>query len=98
MTWLRNGIVQPDTGFTVGDINYPAGWIANNSQVERDKLNITIAATPSKGSASNVVVTSSGEYLIYQAPTSGSSDTITYTVSDGVNTSTSAANIVITLT
>ena len=46
MTWLRNGNVQPDTGFTVGDINYPAGWIANNSQVERDKLNITIAATP----------------------------------------------------
>ena len=46
MTWLRNGIVQPDTGFTVGDVNYPAGWIANNSQVERNKLNITIAAAP----------------------------------------------------
>ena len=46
MTWLRNGNVQPDTGFTVGDVNYPAGWIANNSQSERDKLNITLAAQP----------------------------------------------------
>ena len=46
MTWLRNGNPQPDTGFTVGDVNYPAGWIANNSQSERDKLNITIAAAP----------------------------------------------------
>lgn len=46
MTWLRNGTVQPDTGFTVGDVNYPAGWIANNSQSERDKLNITLAAPP----------------------------------------------------
>jgi hypothetical protein len=46
MTWLRNGVPQPDTGFTVGDINYPAGWIANNSQSERAKLNITLAAEP----------------------------------------------------
>ena len=46
MTWLRNGTLQPDTGFTVGDINYPAGWIKNNSQAERDKLNITLAPQP----------------------------------------------------
>ena len=46
MTWLRDGNVQPDTGFTVGDVNYPAGWIANNSQSERDKLNIKLAAEP----------------------------------------------------
>lgn len=46
MTWLRNGNVQPDTGFTVGDVSYPAGWIANNSQAERDKLNIRLAAVP----------------------------------------------------
>ena len=58
---------------------------------------LTIAATPSKGSGATVI-TSSGEYLIYQAPTSGSSDTISYTVNDGINTSTSSANIVITLT
>ena len=46
MTWLRNGIVQPDTGFTVGDVNYPAGWIKNNSQLEREKLNIKLATQP----------------------------------------------------
>ena len=46
MAWLRDGNPQPDTGFTVGDVNYPAGWIANNSQSERDKLNITLAAAP----------------------------------------------------
>ena len=43
MAWLRDGNLQPDTGFTVGDVNYPAGWIKNNSQSERDKLNITLA-------------------------------------------------------
>ena len=46
MTWLRNGVPQPDTGFTVGDVNYPAGWIAINPQSERNKLNITVAAVP----------------------------------------------------
>ena len=44
MAWLRDGNPQPDTGFTVGDVNYPAGWIKNNSQSERDKLNIVAAA------------------------------------------------------
>jgi hypothetical protein len=46
MTWLRNGNVQPDTGFTVGDVNYPAGWIKNNPQSEREKLNIRLAPPP----------------------------------------------------
>ena len=46
MAWLRNGNPQPDTGFTVGDVNYPAGWIEKNSQAERDKLNITYATPP----------------------------------------------------
>ena len=46
MAWLRNGVLQPDTGFTVDDVNYPTGWIANNSQSERDKLNITVAPEP----------------------------------------------------
>jgi len=46
MTWLRNGNVQPDTGFTVGDVNYPASWIKNAPQSERDKLNITLAPQP----------------------------------------------------
>mgnify|MGYP003137301889 CR=1 FL=1 len=40
MSWLRNGTAQPDTGFTSGDVNYPAGWIKNASQSEREKLNI----------------------------------------------------------
>ena len=43
MAWLRDGNPQPDTGFTVGDVNYPAGWIKNNSQSDRDKLNIVAA-------------------------------------------------------
>ena len=43
MNWLRNGIAQPDTGFTVGDVNYPAEWIKNAPQSERDKLNIVVA-------------------------------------------------------
>ncbi len=46
MAWLRNGNPQPDTGFTVGDVNYPVGWIKNNSQSERAKLNITVAPEP----------------------------------------------------
>ena len=29
MPYTRNGNPQPDTGFTVGGINYPRGWIAN---------------------------------------------------------------------
>jgi len=47
MSWLRNGVAQSDTGFTSGDVNYPAGWIKNASQSEREKLNIVPApATP----------------------------------------------------
>ena len=46
MAWLRNGNPQPDTGFTVGDVNYPAGWIKNAPESERTKLNITEAASP----------------------------------------------------
>ena len=43
MAWLRDGNSPPDTGFTVGDVNYPAGWIKNAPQSERDKLNIVAA-------------------------------------------------------
>jgi len=46
MAWLRNNVPQPDTGFTVGDVNYPATWIKNAPQSEREKLNITLAAEP----------------------------------------------------
>tara|TARA_R100000458_G_C8251743_1_gene228585 strand:- start:23 stop:610 length:588 start_codon:yes stop_codon:yes gene_type:complete len=46
MAWLRNGFPQPDTGFTVGDVNYPARWIQNASQSERNNLNITVAPEP----------------------------------------------------
>ena len=46
MAWLKDGNPQPDTGFTVGDVNYPAGWIKNAPQSERDKLNIIRAARP----------------------------------------------------
>ena len=44
MAWLRNGNPQPDTGFTVGEVNYPANWIKNAPQSERTKLNIVAAA------------------------------------------------------
>ena len=30
MPYTRNGIPQADTGFTEGDVTYPAGWIASN--------------------------------------------------------------------
>lgn len=43
MSWLRNGNPQPDTGFTADDVNYPAGWIKNAPQSEREKLNIVAA-------------------------------------------------------
>ena len=46
MAWLRNGLPQSDTGFTVGDVNYPARWIKNASQSERNNLNITVAPEP----------------------------------------------------
>jgi len=29
MPYTRNGTPQPDTGFTVNDVVYPAGWISN---------------------------------------------------------------------
>ena len=45
MSWLRNGVPQSDTGFTSGDVNYPAGWIKNASQSERENLKI-VAAPP----------------------------------------------------
>jgi len=35
---------------------------------------------------------------LYLAPTSGSTETITYKVNDGINTSTATADIVVTLT
>jgi hypothetical protein len=59
---------------------------------------LTIATIPSKG-AGEAVITSSGEYFIYQAPDTDAdlSDVISYTVNDGINTSASA-NITITLT
>ena len=59
---------------------------------------LTIASVPSKG-AGGTVIPSSGEYLIYAAPTTDGDleDVISYTVSDGISTSASA-NITITLT
>ncbi len=39
MPYTRNGSPQPDTGFTSGDVSYPAGWIAANKS-EWSKLNI----------------------------------------------------------
>ena len=31
MPYTRNGNPQPDTGFTVNDVVYPSGWIANSA-------------------------------------------------------------------
>jgi hypothetical protein len=46
----------------------------------------------------SVAVSDDGSYLLYQAPTTGSTETLTYKVNDGINISTASADIVVTLT
>tara|TARA_R110002167_G_scaffold138896_3_gene326295 strand:- start:365 stop:2650 length:2286 start_codon:yes stop_codon:yes gene_type:complete len=60
---------------------------------------LTIAAVAGSGrsAAASATISDDGSYLLYLAPTTGTTETITYTVSDGINTS-AAANIVVTLT
>jgi hypothetical protein len=60
--------------------------------------NLTIADVPSKG-AGAAVISGDGKSILYVAPATDGDmeDTITYTITDGVNT-TSAEDIVITLT
>tara|TARA_R110000744_G_scaffold128454_2_gene235523 strand:- start:1827 stop:3977 length:2151 start_codon:yes stop_codon:yes gene_type:complete len=58
---------------------------------------LTIATIPSDGSGS-AVISGDGKSILYLAPKTGVSDTITYTINDGVSATTAAANIVITLT
>jgi len=48
--------------------------------------------------AEKYAVSDDGSYLLYLAPTTGSTQTITYKVNDGINTSTASADIVVTLT
>ena len=57
---------------------------------------LTIASIPSSGSGTTSLSTDSRS-IKYKAPTVGTTDTITYTINDGISTS-AAANIVITLT
>ncbi len=61
---------------------------------------LTIAEVTSGGRPADDLATISddGSYLLYLAPTSGSTETITYKVNDGINTSTATADIVVTLT
>jgi|14BtaG_2_1085337.scaffolds.fasta_scaffold00480_2 hypothetical protein len=56
---------------------------------------LTIASIPSSGSGATSLSTDS-KSIKYKAPTVGTTDTITYTINDGISTS-AAANIVITL-
>ena len=59
---------------------------------------LTIAAFADGGrTGTTATLSDDGSYLLYLAPTTGTTETITYTVSDGINTSASA-NIVVTLT
>ena len=59
---------------------------------------LTIAGFTGGGRGSAVAtVSDDGSYLLYLALTTGTTETITYTVSDGINTS-AAADIVVTLT
>ena len=59
---------------------------------------LTIAAVADGGrTGTTATLSDDGSYLLYLAPTTGTTETITYTVSDGINTS-AAANIVVTLT
>jgi hypothetical protein len=57
---------------------------------------LTIAETG--GRSESATISDDGSYLLYLAPTSGSTETITYKVNDGINTSAASANIVVTLT
>ena len=61
---------------------------------------LTIAAVEGDGRSASASATISDDrsYLLYLAPTTGTTETISYTVNDGINTSTSSANIVVTLT
>ena len=51
-----------------------------------------------RSAADSATVSDDGSYLLYLAPTTGSTETITYKVNDGINTSTASADIVVTLT
>ena len=57
---------------------------------------LLIAATGGRGESSTV--SDDKSYMLYLAPTSGTTETITYKVSDGINTSVATADIVVTLT
>ena len=58
---------------------------------------LTIIDVPSKGSG-GAFISGDKKSILYAAPSSGTSDTITYKINDGVSATTGAANIVITLT
>ena len=60
-----------------------------------DGLTITEITSSGNGSAK---VHPNGRSIKYKAPTTGTSDTISYKISDGISAESSAANIVITLT
>ena len=51
-----------------------------------------------RSATDSATVSDDGSYLLYLAPTTGSTETITYKVNDGINTSTASADIVVTLT
>ena len=67
------------------------------SLIDRYTETIKIASVAQPGKAGQATLSSDGQEIVYAAPTSGSSETITYTVNDGINTS-GSANIVITYT
>jgi len=60
---------------------------------------LIIAAAPTGGGAGTTTVSDDGSYLIYKAPAEDGdlTDTVRYTINDGINTS-AAADIVVTLT
>ena len=61
--------------------------------------NLTIEAVGfSEVKVPNAVISGDKQSILYVAPKSGSSETITYTISDGVSATTSSADIVVTLT
>ena len=62
---------------------------------------LTIEAVAVAGSdrgATNAIISGDKKSILYAAPSSGTSETVTYTISDGVSATTGTANIVITLT
>ena len=58
---------------------------------------LTIGELSDEGRTGVATISADGQHILYTAPSSGTSDTIAYIISDGISTSASA-DIIVTLT